>query len=461
MAQDQNPEKDQVLIAHNKETGETGAVAGLKEDGTPAMADTKTSKLSDLVVFNLHKNPLEAFLSNFLRQCKNPSVFGFYKLDAENLNTVGPVMQDALKDPEGNKAMLEPSKVEPKAENRNYQKIEADKIDWNTLKERWGIDRNELEKRGDLQEMMYNRKSGLINIRINVDGEMKTAAARLAFKTDESGNVKVVPSFVCEKPNLSKEFNGVKFSEQDKENLTKTGNLGRIADVIDKHTGEITPSFISIDRLTNQIVSVPAKQVYVKDTIGQTKLTMDEINTLKNGLPIKDKQITDKKGKQYTVTLQVNADSRRVEFVHDERKQRQSQNQDESTGQKQRQSTWLTKDGKIRPITKWGGVPMTEQQQSDYVAGKTVVLSNMVDKEGKPCTVYLTFNKEKQRPNTSFNDPRQARSVTPANESKTQMAVNNEGKTNEATKKINEPLQKGQTEPKDEPQKRKSRGMKM
>lgn len=31
-----------------------------------------------------------------------------------------------------------------------------------------------------------------------------------------------------------------------------------------------------------------------------------------------------------------------------------------------------------------GRVPMTEKQQADYVAGKTVVLDNMVDKEGNP-----------------------------------------------------------------------------
>ncbi len=104
---------------------------------------------------------------------------------------------------------------------------------------------------------------------------------------------------------------------------------------------------------------------------------------------------------------------------------------------------------------------MTEQQQADYVAGKTVVMSNMVDQKGNPCTVYLTFNPESQRPNSSFTDPRQAQTVTPANESKTQLAVNNDGKTNEATKKVNEPLQKGQTGPKDETQKKKSRGMKM
>ena len=459
MAQDQNPEKDQVLIAHNKETGETGAVTGLKEDGTPAMADTKTPGLCDFVVFNIHKNPMEAFLSNFVRQCKNPSVFGFYKLDAEHINSVGPVIQDALKDPEQNKEMLDSVKVEAKASQHSSQKIDESKIDWDHLKEKWGIDRSLLEQRGDLKEMVYNRKSGLVNINLTVDGEKQTAAARLAFKTDKDGNVKVVPFFICEKPNLEQEFNGVKFTEKDRENLKKTGNLGRLADVVDKETGEVVPSFISIDRLTNQLVSVPAKQVYVKDTVGQTELSQAEIMTLKSGLPIKDKQITDRNGKSYTVTLQVSADRRGVEFVPEERRYRQSQDKSENEGQKQ--STWLTKDGNIKPITKWSGVPMTEQQQADYVAGKTVVMSNMVDKEGQPCTVYLTFNREKQRPTTSLNDPRQAQSVTPANESKTQMAVNNDGKTNEATKKVNEPLTKGQTEPKDEAQKRKSRGPKM
>lgn len=39
-----------------------------------------------------------------------------------------------------------------------------------------------------------------------------------------------------------------------------------------------------------------------------------------------------------------------------------------------------------------------------------------------------------------------------AEESKTQLAVNNDGKTNEATKNVNEPLQRGQTAPKDENQ---------
>ncbi len=67
----------------------------------------------------------------------------------------------------------------------------------------------------------------------------------------------------------------------------------------------------------------------------------------------------------------------------------------------------------------------------------------------------------KQRPTTSFKDPRQAESITPANESRTQMAVNNDGKTDEATKKIKEPLDRGQTGPKNESLQKKSKGRKM
>lgn len=87
---------------------------------------------------------------------------------------------------------------------------------------------------------------------------------------------------------------------------------------------------------------------------------------------------------------------------------------------------------------------MTPQQQSDYTAGKVVEMTDMVDKKGQKCTVYLQFNPDKQRPTTSLNDPR----VKVAEESRVQKAVNNDGLTNEATKRVAEPMQKYQTAPK-------------
>jgi len=55
--------------------------------------------------------------------------------------------------------------------------------------------------------------------------------------------------------------------------------------------------------------------VFIKDTIGQTKLTMAEISELKKGKALLSKQITDKNGKTYNVVLQVSADRKTDEIV--------------------------------------------------------------------------------------------------------------------------------------------------
>ena len=110
MAKDQNLEE--VLIARNNDTGQVGAVTGLNEDGTPKMTDVKSAKLSDLVKFSKGRNPLEAFMSNFVRQCKNPSTFGFFRVPADRYDTVGTVIGDFAKDPEANAEILKDNKVD-------------------------------------------------------------------------------------------------------------------------------------------------------------------------------------------------------------------------------------------------------------------------------------------------------------------------------------------------------------
>lgn len=494
MAQDQKLEE--VLIARNNDTGQVGAVTGLNEDGTPQMTDVKSAKLSDLIKFSKGQNPLEAFMSNFVRQCKNPSTFGFFRVPADRSDTVGTVIGDLAQDPVANAEMLKNNKVElpqPTQDNKQettqtveqpkqsptdsvlekqqessneqsastearYTAIDESKIDWANLKEKWGIDRDELEKSGDLREMLYNRKSKLVTVTPTFGGEKFPIDARLSFRTDADGNVKVVPHFIHREPKLDQKFEGYEFTKEDKAALRETGNLGKVVELTDKN-GNKVPSYVSIDRLTNEVVSVPVKDVFIRDTIGQTKLTIAEVMQLKDGKALPPKEITDKNGKTYNVVLQVSADRKGVEFVPGAARRMEQKEQHQQT-KGQQQSSWLTKDGLIKPISKWAGVPMTPQQQADYVAGKVVEMTNMVDKSGQPCTVYLQFNPNKQRPTTSLNDPR----VKVAEESRTQKAVNNDGLTNEATKHVAEPLQKYQTEPKNkvqQEQQRKPKGPKM
>ncbi len=202
---------------------------------------------------------------------------------------------------------------------------------------------------------------------------------------------------------------------------------------------------------------------------------------------MRDKLIERNDGRKFVTTLQVNVEQRGVEFVPGTgRSPRTAQTQEakgntsQGTGagqgkfrtapqKEQRRNTWTNADGSIRPISKWSGVNFTDQQKADYVAGKAVKLENVTDKQGFHATMYIKFNPEKGRPYRYDTNPDNAQKVAPSNESRTQVAVNNEGKTNEATKNLKEPLQKGQTAPKDDrqqqqqekPQKKTDKGMKM
>lgn len=506
MAKDQNLEE--VLIARNNDTGQVGAVTGLNEDGTPKMTDVKSAKLSDLVKFSKGQNPLEAFMSNFVRQCKNPSTFGFFRVPADRYDTVGTVIGDLAQDPVANAEMLKNNKVDlpqPTQDNKQeatqtteqpkqspadaskeepqqseaqeseketkYQAIDESKIDWANLKEKWGIDREALKESGDLQEMLYNRKSKPVNLTMNFVGEKYPVEARLSFRADDNGNVKVVPHFIHHDARLDQDFMGYKFSKIDKTNLMENGNLGKVVDLIDLATGEKVPSLVSRDRYTNELIVVPAKSVFVRDTFGQTKLTMAEIAQLKQGKPLPPKEILCRDGQTRTGVIQYNTDRRNLEFVpngvrwwnrihgvKEDQKQdnAQAQKVDTPDGQKvkvSKENTWLLEDGRIKPLRNWNKHPLTPEQTKEYAAGRVAVITDMPDDKGQPTTVYLQFDKNRMKPKMSLNDPR----VTVAEESKTQKAVNHDGLTNEATKHVAEPLQKYQTAPKNEDQMRQQR----
>ena len=518
-------EKD-VLIVRDEKTGEISVVAGLNADGSPKRTPAKAENAQSFLQFDRHGDVLDNFFKNFFRQCKEPSRFGFYRVAADQADKLLEVIKDLLKDPDGNKEMLAPHKVdtsgyekkvqeeqaaekpeqkqeEPKKQeemeqkneqnqespqqtqgNRGYQPIDESKINWQELEDKWGVRRDDLEKSGDLTKMLNYGKSDLVRVSPNFGGEAFELDARLSFKKDSEGNVSLVPHFIRKEQKLD-EYKEHKFSDEDRKNLRETGNLGRVVDIVDRETGEIIPSFISIDRKTNEITDIPANKVRIPERIGKTEITKQEQDMLRAGLPVRDKLIERKDGRKFVTTLQVNVEQRGVEFVPGTgRSPRAAQAQEAKNnpiqGQAQdaenaaaiqngqRRNSWTNADGSIRPISKWSGVEFTEQQKADYVAGKAVKLENVTDKQGFHATMYIRFNPEKGRPYRYDTDPDNAQKVAPSNESRTQVAVNSEGKTNEATKNLKEPLQKGQTAPKDTAQqqqqengKKRNKGMRM
>lgn len=97
-----------------------------------------------------------------------------------------------------------------------------------------------------------------------------------------------------------------------------------------------------------------------------------------------------------------------------------------------------------------GGVPLTVEQQKTFSEGKAILVKDMKrDGKGEPYTAYVKYNFEAGKPKYFRNNPdvSQAKEVAPASESRTQVAVNTDGKTNEATKHLQKPLQQEQTAP--------------
>src|SRR5690606_2920004 len=86
-------------------------------------------------------------------------------------------------------------------------------------------------------------------------------------------------------------------------------------------------------------------------------------------------------------------------------------------------------------------------------AGQTIYLDGLLDKKNQPYQGYITLNQENGKIDFSFQNPDKIQhKAKPTVEHTTQTAVNSEGKTNEATKHLKKPLQKGQQAPKDKSQ---------
>ena len=520
-----------MLVVRDEKTGEISVVAGLNADGSPKRIPAKAENSQSFLQFDRHGDVLDNFFKNFFRQCKEPSRFGFYRVAADQADKLLEVIKDLLKDPDGNKEMLAPHKVdtsgyekkvqeeqsaekqeqpeqkqddEPKKQeemeqkneqnqespqqtqgNRGYQPIDESKINWQELEEKWGVKRDDLEKSGDLNRMLNYGKSDLVRVSPNFGGEAFELDARLSFKKDGEGNVSLVPHFIRKEQKLD-EYKEHKFSDDDRKNLRETASLGRVVDLVDRGTGEIIPSFVSIDRKTNEITDVPANKVRIPERIGKTEITKQEQDMLRAGLPVRDKLIERNDGRKFVTTLQVNVEQRGVEFVPgtgrspravqtQETKNNPAQGQAQgtenaaNTQKEQRRNTWTNEDGSIRPISKWSGVDFTEQQKADYVAGKSREIRERDRQARLPRHDVHQVQSGEGTPVPLRHQPRQRSEGRPVQREPHAGGGEQRGQDQRGYQEPERTVAEGQTAPKDtaqqqqqeKPQKRNNKGMKM
>ena len=528
MAQKKKSDEQDVLVVRDEKTGEVSVVAGLGRDGTPKRTAAKAENSPDFLRFDRNSDMMDSFFRNFFRQCKEPSRFGFYRIAADQAESLLAVMKELLKDPEANKEILSAHKVDTsgfekeskqaeeattsddasksqsvasnnetkeqtnKTENDMEQKTEQttteqqqtstasdakqnligkDDVNLQELGAKYGIDFNSMSEK-DMKVLLNYGKTGLVTVKPTFGGEQFEIQARLSFRKDENDNFQLVPHFVRNEPKLDVAYKGYTFSPDDKKNLLQSGNLGKVVEFQDKNTGEMRPHFVSIDRLTNEIIDIPTNKVRIPDMIGKTPITKDDKRVLYSGIPIR-KEIELANGRKFTPLLQVNVEQRGVEFVPGSTRQMQGQKQSsdpkqatdkqeqkaegDADGQKKQQDPnhWLNEDGTIRRLNTYFKKELTEQQKDDYAAGKTIEIKEVENKNGSGTyTAYVKFDFDRMQPRSYRTNPdlKKAKEQIPTNDNKVQVAVNEHGKTNEATKHTKEPLQPGQSAPKNEKQ---------
>ncbi|EFK57591.1 DUF3945 domain-containing protein [Sphingobacterium spiritivorum] len=450
-----------ILLVLDKEKMKIQAVKSIDKSGKMETVDPTKKNQSEFMRVDKHGDFVTNFLSNFWRQLKDPTKFALFKVSADEAVEKAKEFQNQINNPtaEGKKKMEkhevknEPEQ-EQKQENKNDMtktettpetseyRFQPEQIDWETMNN-LGLSKEYLEKKNLLDPLLRGYKTNeLVPISVNLGGAVVRTDARLSLQSTPEGDVVAAVHGIRREPNLNFEFFGHKFSDEDKQNLRQTGNMGRVVDLINSKTGELMPSIISVDRLTNELIALKTDFIKIPDEVKGIKLNDEQKQTLVEGKPLFIEGMISTKGTPFDANVQFNADKRYVEFLFDRsNNDRQTQNSQQDNQQSRSQEAPKTFRGK----------ELEDDQYNKFKDGQTVYIPNLVDKKGQTYNGYITFNKETGKTNFEFPNQYKER-IKPTEAHKTQIAVNSEGKTNEATKNIKEPLQKGQQRPKNEKQ---------
>nr|WP_308533208.1 DUF4099 domain-containing protein [uncultured Prevotella sp.] len=453
--------EDRTEVKSENEAGKLSVVSGIDDKGKLQTTEAQDVHQAAFLKFNNKDGLLKNFMTNFLKQFNEPTRFGLYKVVANNVEQGVASLHSMLQNREKpeNKQQLADSQVRfedflPK--QKNATAIDESKIDWKQL-DSLGLTRERLEQSGELAKMLNWQKSNLITIAIPFGDTTIYTDARLAFRTDSDGNIGLAVHPLRKEPQLDFPYMGHKFSPEEKEQLLVTGNLGKTIEITPKNR-EPFAAYVSIDPQTNELIALRADRVNIPKEIKGVTLSDAQYKDLVEGKAVKVEGMTAKSGKSFNATLQVNAEKKGIEFIFENKqglKERQQHSQQQGAPHK------------------LCGLELSDKQREALDSGRTLYLKNMVDKEGQPFNAYVRMDKEQNRPRFYKWNPDKKQEtgkekvVAVAEEHKTQVAVNNDGKTNEATKNVNEPLKSGQTQPtaaqkqKQDEKKQQHRGRKM
>jgi hypothetical protein len=380
------------------------AVSGLDEDGKLKTVSPHKDNKNNFLEIDPNRNLLENFFKKYLEQSKNPSHTGFY-LVAQNL--LDKMLKSAPIQPEE----IEPYRVEPKqflVENRQSapeQTPQSLKQQPDVAQETKPVfepfDESRINRSGldaigvkwedvkpELKAMLYGHKSPhLIPMKPTVEGMEVPTQGRLSLEESPDGTLRFIPYFAQSKLDLDSPFHGVLLTPDDKEQLQKTYNAGRIIE-LEPAPGQKVPSFVSVDKLTNRLEVLPVAEVNINETLKGVTLTPQQCNELYEGKKVLVEAMTSRSNFQYDAYIQINASNKSFDFTYDgldRNHYRQDNKQEQDTEQK----------GVFIPH-KLAGIELEQKQHDELKDGKAVYIKGMVIAgKDQPQNLYVKVNYEK------------------------------------------------------------------
>ena len=412
----QTPEQlSDVLLVLDKEKKKIQAVTGIDKNGELQTVDADKKNQSQFMRVDKNGDVFSNFFSNFWQQLKDPTHFSFFKVPAPEAGDLAKAIQKQLDTPtKKGEAIMEKHQVkEPKEPEQKSKKdmetstetstqtsayrFKEEQIDWETM-HNLGLSKERLEKAGVLDTLLKGYKTNiLMSISLNLGSAVTRMDARLSLQPGDNESAVVAIHGIRKEPNLNIPFFGHTFTEEDKENLLTTGNMGRVVDLTNPKTGEKIPSIISIDRLTNEVIALRQKWMKIPDAIKEVQLNAAQKQTLLEGKPLYLEGMVSKKGKPFNASVQYNADKRYIEFLFDRNKTSQ-QTQNRQTSQRQGQH--------YKAPEIFRGKVLTDQQYEKYNAGETVYVDGLINKKDEKYQGYITFDKTTGITSFSFINPK-------------------------------------------------------
>lgn len=460
MDEKQTNEAKQVMLVQQADDGRIRAVTGMDSVGNLHTVEPTQQNFADLLNVNTQDSALETFFKKFMQEAENPSHTGIFIMTENALDKL--IRIDF--DPE----ILENYRVDAASQTleQRFEPLDPSKIDLADL-EKKGIRMEDLEPH--LRAMSYGHKSnGLVDMNPELESGLRVATkGRVSLEEQADGSLKVIPHYWQERPNLDAPFHGVLLDDEVKNNLTNGRHAGKVLD-LELEPGKLTPCYVSRDKWTNTLEYVPVELLEKRATIKNAELSEGRQIDFYGGGKVLLEGYTTRSGYKQDAYIQIDAAERNFEFSYDglDRKRYQAENRAIYTQKRNERNEQEAKDiGKAPELTihrmilkatvpdeaykQWSEAVKDPSKRAEV---KAFYIKGMVkDGQGEPFNAWVRPNFELGKMDFYKWNPdrakRQGAEVKPADESRTQVAVNSEGKTVEAVRGVKEPLKQGQQQP--------------